>query len=29
MLIAQAQSEGLAIVSNDAAFDPYGVERIW
>lgn len=29
MLIAQAQAEGLAIVSNDAAFDPYGVERVW
>jgi PIN domain nuclease of toxin-antitoxin system len=29
MLIAQAQSEGLAIVSNDAAFDQYGVERLW
>jgi PIN domain nuclease of toxin-antitoxin system len=29
MLIAQTQSEGLAIVSNDRAFDPFGVERIW
>ena len=29
MLIAQAQSEGLAIVSNDEAFDPYGVVRVW
>ena len=29
MLIAQAQGEGLAIVSNDAAFDSYGVERVW
>jgi PIN domain nuclease of toxin-antitoxin system len=29
MLIAQAQSEGLAIVSNDRAFDPFGVQRIW
>lgn len=29
MVIAQAQSEGLAIVSNDVAFDPYAVERIW
>jgi PIN domain nuclease of toxin-antitoxin system len=29
MLIAQAQSEGLAIVSNDKAFDPYGIQRLW
>lgn len=29
LLIAQALSEGLAVVSSDAAFDPYGVERIW
>ena len=29
MLIAQAQSEGLTIVSNERAFDPYGIERIW
>jgi PIN domain nuclease of toxin-antitoxin system len=29
MLVAQAQEEGLAIVSRDAAFDKYGVKRIW
>ena len=29
MLIAQAQLEGLKIVSNDRIFDDYGVERIW
>jgi PIN domain nuclease of toxin-antitoxin system len=29
MLIAQAQSEGLAVVSNGKAFDPYGVARVW
>jgi len=29
MLLAQAQVEGLALVSNEAAFDRYGVERLW
>jgi PIN domain nuclease of toxin-antitoxin system len=29
MLIAQAHAEGLPIVSNDLAFDAYGVRRIW
>jgi PIN domain nuclease of toxin-antitoxin system len=29
MLAAQAQAEGLPIVSNDLAFDAYGVRRIW
>jgi PIN domain nuclease of toxin-antitoxin system len=29
MLIAQAQAENLAIVSNDSMFDHYGVRRIW
>lgn len=29
MLIAQAQAENLALVSNEAAFDSYGVRRIW
>jgi PIN domain nuclease of toxin-antitoxin system len=29
MLIAQAQAEGLAVLSNDRLFDPYGVKRIW
>lgn len=29
MLIAQAQAEGLALVSNEARFDAYEVERVW
>ena len=29
MLIAQAQAENLTLVSNDAAFDAYGVSRLW
>ena len=29
MLVAQAQAEGLAIVSNDSIFDRYGARRIW
>jgi len=29
MLIAQAQTEDLPIVSNDRIFDAYGVRRIW
>jgi PIN domain nuclease of toxin-antitoxin system len=29
MLIAQAQAENLAIVSNDVVFDGYGVRRLW
>lgn len=29
MLIAQAQAENLAIVSNDKVFDRYGVRRVW
>jgi PIN domain nuclease of toxin-antitoxin system len=29
MLIAQAQSESLPIVSNDLALDGYGVQRLW
>ena len=29
MLIAQSQAEALPIVSNDAAFDGYGVRRLW
>ena len=29
LLIAQAQVEGLTIVSIDAAFDAYGVTRLW
>jgi PIN domain nuclease of toxin-antitoxin system len=29
MLIAQAQAENMAVVSNDEVFDNYGVTRIW
>jgi PIN domain nuclease of toxin-antitoxin system len=29
MLIAQAQAENLAVVSNEVVFDSYGVRRIW
>lgn len=29
LLIAQAMEESLPIVSRDAVFDAYGVERIW
>jgi PIN domain nuclease of toxin-antitoxin system len=29
MLIAQAQAEGISIVSSDTALDGYGVRRIW
>lgn len=29
MLIAQAQAENLPIISNEVAFDAYGVRRIW
>ena len=29
MLIAQAQSEGLALVTNETLFDEYGVPRVW
>ena len=29
MLIAQAISEDLALVSNERAFDAYGVKRLW
>ena len=29
LMIAQAQIEGIPIVSVDVAFDPYGVTRIW
>lgn len=29
MLIAQAQVEGLAVVSNESRFDEYGITRIW
>jgi len=29
MLAAQARTEGLALVSADANFDRYGIERVW
>lgn len=29
MLIAQALSEGIPIISSDKQLDPYGVRRIW
>ena len=29
MLVAQAQAEGIAILSNERIFDRYGVERVW
>lgn len=29
MLVAQALSENLTLVSNDAALDAYGVRRLW
>jgi len=29
MLIAQAQAEGVPILSSDAVFDGYGVRRVW
>jgi PIN domain nuclease of toxin-antitoxin system len=29
LIIAQSQTEGFAVVSIDAAFDAYGVNRIW
>jgi PIN domain nuclease of toxin-antitoxin system len=29
MLVAQAQEEGLDIISRDPAFDRYGIKRVW
>jgi PIN domain nuclease of toxin-antitoxin system len=29
MLVAQAQAEAIAIISNEKLFDHYGVRRIW
>jgi PIN domain nuclease of toxin-antitoxin system len=29
MLIAQAQAEGLAVVSNETGFEEYGITRVW
>lgn len=29
MLVAQAQAESVALISNEVWFDNYGVRRIW
>lgn len=29
LIVAQALSEGVPVISADPAFDPYGVQRIW
>jgi PIN domain nuclease of toxin-antitoxin system len=29
MLVAQAQSEHVAVITADKAFDAYGIRRIW
>jgi PIN domain nuclease of toxin-antitoxin system len=29
MLIAQAQAENIALISNETLFDSYGIRRIW
>lgn len=29
LLIAQSLVEGLPVISNDKAFDAYGIERVW
>jgi PIN domain nuclease of toxin-antitoxin system len=29
LLIAQAQAENLVLISNEQAFDGYGVHRLW
>ena len=29
MLVAQGQADGLTIISNEAMFDRYGVDRLW
>jgi PIN domain nuclease of toxin-antitoxin system len=29
MLIAQAQAENIPIISNETAFESYGVRRLW
>ena len=29
MLIAQAQAENMAIISNEAVFESYGINRFW
>jgi PIN domain nuclease of toxin-antitoxin system len=29
MLIAQAQAENLAVITNERVFEAYGVRRLW
>jgi PIN domain nuclease of toxin-antitoxin system len=29
LLVAQAMGENIPILSADAAFDPYGISRLW
>jgi PIN domain nuclease of toxin-antitoxin system len=29
MLIAQSQAENIPVVTNEKAFDTYGVRRLW
>jgi PIN domain nuclease of toxin-antitoxin system len=29
MLVAQSQCEGMSIVSNEAIFEHYGIDRVW
>jgi PIN domain nuclease of toxin-antitoxin system len=29
MLVAQSQAENIPLISNEVAFDSYGVRRIW
>jgi PIN domain nuclease of toxin-antitoxin system len=29
MLIAQAQAEGIPLISNETLFDQYGIQRLW
>ena len=29
MLIAQALAEAMTLVSNEALFDGYGIDRVW
>jgi PIN domain nuclease of toxin-antitoxin system len=29
MIVAQAQAEDLALVSNEQVFDYYGIRRVW
>ncbi len=29
LLVAQAREESLTLISRDASFDAYGIQRIW